>query len=120
MQRLRHGVLGKRRSGIARFQGKSEEHGVIGDRIKIEGCGHLNLIARGVLDRLPESKPVSIVGRCGGTKVVSIKRVLGMDMQIAKVRIAQRIRRRRRAVEHVHHRLERVTAATAKIVVLVD
>ena len=43
-----------------------------------------------------------------------------MDMEIAKVRIAQRIRRRRCAVEYVHHRFEWVTAATAKIVVLVD
>ena len=43
-----------------------------------------------------------------------------MDMQIAKVRIAQRIGKRRCAVEHVHHRFERVATATTKIAVLVD
>ena len=88
MQRLRNGVLGKRRGGVARFQRKAEEHGVVSDGVKVEGRRHLNLIACRVLDRLALSKAVGVVGGGGGAKVIGVKGVFGVHMQIAEIRIA--------------------------------
>ena len=61
---------------------------MVSDRIKIERCGHLNLIARRVLDRLALGKAVGVVGCGGGTKVIGVKGVFGVHMQIAEIRIA--------------------------------
>ena len=120
MERLGHVVLRERRSGITRFQGKAKKHGVIGDGIKIQGRGHLNLIARRVVNRLTLSKSVCVVGRGGCAEVVGVKGVLGVYMQIAEIRIAKRVRRRRRAIDHIHDRFEGVTTATTKVAVLVN
>ena len=120
MERLGHVVLRERRGGIARFQGEAKKHGVIGDGIKIQGRGHLNLIARRVVNRLTLSKSVCVVGRGGCAEVVGVKGVLGVYMQIAEIRIAKRVRRRRRAIDHIHDRFEGVTTATTKVAVLVN
>ena len=76
---------------------------MVSDRVKIERCRHLNLIARGVLDRLTLCKAVGIIGRGGGAEVIGVKGVFSVHMQIAKIRIAQRVRCRRCAIKQIHH-----------------
>ena len=46
-----------------------------------------------------------------------------MDMQIAEIGIAQWVRRRRRQIDNIHHRIKRrvaATASTAKIRIFID
>ena len=120
MQRLRNGVLGKRRGGVARFQRKAEEHGVVSDRVKVERCGHLDLIARRVLDRLALGKAVGVIGCGGRAKVIGVKGVFSVHMQVTKIGIAERVRGWRPAIQNIHRRLEGVASTPSKIVVLVD
>ena len=57
---------------------------MVGDGIKIERCRHLDLVSRGVLDRLTLCKAVGIIRRGGGAEVIGVKGVLSVHMKIAK------------------------------------
>ena len=93
---------------------------MVGDGIKIERCRHLDLVSRGVLDRLTLCKAVGIIRRGGGAEVIGVKGVLSVHMQIAKIRIAQRVRCRRCAIQQIHHRLERVAPTTTKVAAFIE
>ena len=43
-----------------------------------------------------------------------------MHMQIAKVGIAERVCGWRRAIQNIHHRLERVTPTTTKVAAFIE
>ena len=93
---------------------------MIGDRVEVERRGHLDLIPRGVLDRLALGKAVGVVGRGGGAEVIGVKGVFGVDMQITDIRIGQRVRGWRCAIQQIHHRLERVASTTTKIPAFIE
>ena len=78
---------------------------MVSDGIKIEWSDHLDLISRGVLDRLTLGKAVGVIRRGGRAEVLGVKGVFSVHMKIAKIRIAQRVRCRRCAIQQIHHGL---------------
>ena len=68
---------------------------VVGDRVEIERTAlQPSLEARRMRDRLPLGEAVGRIRTLAHVEEVGIERVLGMDVKVAEVGVAQRIRRR--------------------------
>ena len=93
---------------------------MIGNGVKIQRRTQLNLIPTGVSDCLTFGIAIGIVGCGRGAKVIGIKGVLSVHVQVAEVGIAVRVGRRYRPVQQVSYRLQLrigiVYAPSAKVV----
>ena len=91
MQGLGNLGAGEIRIGVGRLLQQSHEHGVIGDRIKIQGLAQLDLVTRRMVYGFTPGISVGVIGGGNGAECVGVEGVARMHMQIAKIGVAIRV-----------------------------
>ena len=91
MQGLGNLGAGEIRIGVGRLLQQSHEHGVIGDRIKIQGLAQLDLVTRRMVYGFTPGISVGVIGGGNGAECVGVEGVAGMHMQITKIGVAIRV-----------------------------